>query len=152
MIHMPSVKTTAVVNGLKVLLANTFSLYLKTHKFHWNVEGSNFFEFHTFFEKLYNELWEAVDEIAEHIRALGEFSPGSYQEFSKLSQISEDGTHVKALAMIKTLLADHETLIQHAEKVIKAAEACGDTVTADFVTARIDIHQKHAWMLRSFIK
>ncbi len=147
------VKTNNVVEGLKTLLADTFVLYLKTHKFHWNVEGQDFYELHIFLEKLYNEIWEAVDDIAEHIRALGDYSPGSFTEFNQLTYLKEStATKVKAMDMLKELLKDHETLMAHAKEVVEAAEAAGDTVTADFVTLRLDAHQKHAWMLRSFLR
>lgn len=144
--------TNKVAESLKVLLADTFTLYLKTHKYHWNVEGTDFFELHTFFEKLYTEVWEAVDDVAEHIRALGEYAPGSYQEFAKLTTIKEGATQVKASAMLKDLLASHEAVIKTAKKVVALAEKAGDTATADFATARLDAHQKHAWMLRSYLK
>ncbi|MCD6047662.1 MAG: Ferritin Dps family protein [Gammaproteobacteria bacterium] len=141
-----------VTQGLSVLLADTFALYLKTHKYHWNVEGKNFFELHTFFEKLYNEAWEAVDEIAERIRSLGGYAPGSFQEFSQLSTIKDGATQVQAEDMIKDLLAGHEVVIGSAKKVLADAEKVDDAATADFVTARIEAHQKNAWMLKSFLK
>ena len=141
-----------MTESLHVLLADTFSLYLKTHKYHWNVEGSDFFELHTFFEKMYTEVWEAVDAIAEHIRILGEYATGSYQEFAKVTTIKAGATKLSATAMIKNLLAGHEAVIHSAKKTLQLAEKASDTVTADFVTARMDAHQKHAWMLRSFLK
>ena len=136
--------------GLMILLADTFTLYLKTHKYHWNVEGKNFYSLHLFFETLYRELWEAVDEIAERIRVYNIMAPGSYQEFSNLTTIKEGETYLDAMAMIKDLLAGQEAVIQSAKTLLALAQTIGDDATADFVTARIEAHQKQVWMLRSF--
>lgn len=141
-----------ITDALSILLADTFTLYLKTHKYHWNVEGSDFYELHIFFEKLYNEIWEATDEIAERIRSLGEYAPGSFQEFAKLTNIKDAATKLKGEAMIKDMLAGHEIVIKSAQKVLALCDKSGDAATADFVTGRIEAHQKNAWMLRSYLR
>jgi starvation-inducible DNA-binding protein len=142
-------KDQPVVHGLRVLLANTFTLYLKTHKYHWNVTGKDFYTLHLFFENQYQELWAATDEIAERLRALDAYAPGSYSEFAQLTTLQEGATTLSASEMLQALLVDQLAIIQSAEHLIKQAEAHNDPGTADFVTARLEAHQKQAWMLRS---
>ncbi len=138
-----------VVHGLSKLLASSYTVYIKTHNFHWNVTGPMFTTLHTLFETQYTELALAVDEIAERIRSLGEYAPGSYTAFSKLSSIEEENGHPKAEEMIKQLVSDQETLVKIAREIIATAESAEDQASADLVTRRIEIHEKNAWMLRS---
>ncbi len=140
-----------IVEGLSKLLADSYTLYLKTHNYHWNVTGSMFTTLHELFEEHYLELAEAVDVIAERIRALGEFAPGSYQAFSKITEIQEETEVPEAKVMIKNLLDSHETIIRHARKVITSDAIEGDEVSADLLTQRMEFHEKTAWMLRSLL-
>ncbi len=138
-----------VVHGLSKLLASSYTVYIKTHNFHWNVTGPMFTTLHTLFETQYTELALAVDEIAERIRSLGEYAPGSYTVFSQLSSIEEENGHPKAEEMIKQLVSDQETLVKIAREIISTAESVEDQASADLATRRIEIHEKNAWMLRS---
>lgn len=140
-----------VISALNVLLASSYTLFLKTHNYHWNVTGPMFTTLHTLFETQYNEYFAAVDEIAERIRALGAFAPGSYAEFSTISTITDDSERRSAIEMINILAADQETVVAAAQAVVSAAEAVGDIVSADLGTRRSDVHQKNAWMLRSHL-
>lgn len=149
---MTKQKTPAVVDGLSVLLATSYSLYLKTHNYHWNVTGPMFTTLHTLFETQYTELAIAVDEIAERIRSLGAFAPGSYTAFARLSTIAEEHGRPEAKEMIRILTADQEAVAEAARRVIEAAEAAGDQATADLGTRRLDVHEKNAWMLRSHLE
>jgi starvation-inducible DNA-binding protein len=142
----------AVVNGLGKLLADSYTLYLKTHNYHWNVTGPMFTTLHTLFETEYMELATAVDEIAERIRALGAHAPGSYSEFSQIATVREATGRPEATDMIHDLVADQEEVARSARRVIKAAEAAGDQATADLGTRRIEVHDKNAWMLRSHLE
>jgi starvation-inducible DNA-binding protein len=141
-----------IAKGLSSVLADTYTLYLKTHNFHWNVTGPMFQTLHLMFETHYNELWLAVDLIAERIRALGLPAPGTYREFSELSAISEDVGVPKAHDMIRKLVEGHETVARTARKVFKAAEAASDQPTCDLLTQRMQVHEKTAWMLRSLLE
>ena len=141
----------ALTQGLSALLADTYTLYLKTHKYHWNVEGPMFVTLHTLFEQFYTEQWTAVDLIAERIRALGEFSPGSGAEFNKLSTIKEGATKVNATAMIKDLLDGQEAVVRTGRKLLAIADKANDQPTVDLVTNRLEVHEKNAWMLRSLL-
>lgn len=142
----------AVVKALEVLLADSYTLYLKLHSYHWNVIGPMFTTYHTLFETQYTELAVAVDEIAERIRALESFAPGSYTQFLALSNVKEDTGVPKASDMIRTLVGDYETIVASARNVIRAAEAVRDDATVDLGVRRIDIHEKGAWMLRSHLE
>lgn len=141
-----------IAEGLSRLLADTYTLYLKTHNFHWNVTGPMFNTLHTMFEQHYLEMATAVDEIAERIRALGVFAPGSYHQFSKLSSVKEADGVPAAKAMIASLLEGHETLIRTAREVFPLAEEAGDEASADLITQRLQLHEKTAWMLRSMLQ
>ena len=144
-----------ITQGLSRLLADTYTLYLKTHSFHWNVTGPLFNTLHLMFETQYNELWLATDEIAERIRALGERAPGSYTDFAKLTAIKESNEshgHIQANEMIKQLLEGHETVVRTARSIFPIAEKGGDEATLDLMTGRIQIHEKTAWMLRSLLE
>lgn len=141
-----------IAEGLSRLLADTYTLYLKTQGFHWNVTGTMFWSLHDMFEEEYEELREAVDEIAERIRALGHPAPASFAEFAELSSISdEEGAVEDGLDMVRRLLAGHETAIGTARDVVEAAESAGDYATADMATERIESHEKTAWMLRATV-
>lgn len=142
----------AVVEPLSILLASSYTLYLKTHNYHWNVTGPMFTTLHTLFETQYTELALAVDEIAERIRALGAFAPGSYSAFAQLSTVSEETGRPAAKEMISILVADQEKLAAAARQVIEAAETARDQASADLATRRLDVHEKNAWMLRSHLE
>lgn len=143
---------TKVANGLSRLLADSYTLYLKTHQFHWNVTGPMFQTLHLMFETQYNELALAVDAIAERIRALGFPAPGSYAEFGKLSSIKETVGVPKAEDMIRLLVDGQEAVVRTARSVFPIAEKAGDEATADLLTQRIQLHEKTAWMLRSLLE
>jgi starvation-inducible DNA-binding protein len=138
--------------GLARFLADTYTLYLKTHNFHWNVTGPMFQTLHTMFETQYNELWTATDQIAERIRAIGHYAPGSYREFGKLSSIPEADGVPEAKEMIKQLVEGHETVIRTARSLFPVADEISDESTADLLTQRLQIHEKTAWMLRSLLQ
>lgn len=140
-----------IAEGLSHLLADTYTLYLKTHFFHWNVTGPMFSSLHLMFETQYTELALAVDTIAERIRALGHTAPGSYVAFSKLTSIKETETPPKAEAMIKDLILAHEQVTRTARKIFPVAEKASDEATVDLLTQRLNLHEKTGWMLRSLI-
>ena len=140
-----------IVTGLNRFLADTYTLYLKTHGYHWNVTGPMFDSLHSMFMTQYTELWTAIDEIAERIRALGEYAPAGYQEFSKLSSIKDDAAVPRATEMITKLVEGHESVIRTARETFPAAEAAEDQVTMDLLTQRLQVHEKTAWMLRSLL-
>lgn len=138
-----------IAEALSRLLADTYTLYLKTHGYHWNVTGPMFRSLHLMFEEEYMELRDAVDVIAERIRALGLLAPGSYTEFAKLSSIGDEEGAPEAMEMVRRLVHGNEAVIRTAREVVAAAEGAGDVATADLATERIEIHEKTAWMLRS---
>ena len=142
----------AVARHLSKLLADTYSLYLKTHSFHWNVTGPQFNSLHLMFETQYNELWLAADEVAERIRTLDVFAPGSYSQFGKLSSIKEESGVPEWKEMVNQLVEGHEIAAATARDTLKAANAAGDDGTADMVTGRLQAHEKTAWMLRSLLR
>lgn len=141
----------AIAHGLSVLLADTYTLYLKTHNYHWNVTGPMFQTLHTLFETQYNELALAVDEIAERIRALGEFAPGSYKEYAKLTSVKEADGIPSAEDMIKDLVKGQEAIAKTARSIVPVADHAADEVTLDLLTQRMTVHEKTAWMLRSLV-
>jgi starvation-inducible DNA-binding protein len=141
----------AIAEGLSRVLADTYTLYLKTHNFHWNVTGPQFNTLHAMFMQEYTELWNAVDLIAERIRALGHFAPGSYAQFSKLTSIKEAEKVPNAKEMLKQLVAGHEAVARTARTVFPTAEAANDQPSIDLLTQRLDVHEKTAWMLRSML-
>ena len=141
-----------IAAGLGHLLADTYTLYLKTHNFHWNVTGPMFQTLHLMFETQYNELWLAVDVIAERIRSLGHPAPGTYAEFAKLSSIKQKPGVPKAREMIERLVEGHETVVRTARSVFPLAERAGDEATADLLTQRMMLHEKTAWMLRALLE
>jgi len=141
----------AIASGLSRLLADSYTLYLKTHNYHWNVTGPQFNTLHQMFEQQYTELAAAVDEIAERIRALGIKAPGSYSAFAELTSISEGRGDEAAEEMIRQLVLGQEAVARTAREAFPAAEAAGDEPTADLLTQRMQIHEKTAWMLRSML-
>ncbi len=141
----------AITDGLARLLADTYTLYLKTHNYHWNVTGPMFQTLHLMFETQYSELALAVDLIAERIRALGAPAPGSYREFGALSAVPEDDDHPDATEMIRRLVAGQETVARTARSLFPVVEGAHDEPTADLLTQRLQIHEKTAWMLRSLL-
>jgi len=140
-----------VAEALSRVLADTFTLYLKTHNFHWNVTGPMFHTLHLMFEEQYNELWVAGDAIAERIRALGHVAPGSYREFSKMTYIQEADVVPSATEMIAELLRDNETAARTTRRALSIARAAVDAPTEDLLTQRVRAHEKAAWMLRSML-
>lgn len=142
----------AISEGLSHLLADTYTLYLKTHNFHWNVTGPHFQTLHLMFETHYTELAQAVDVIAERIRSLGSYAPGTYAQFVKLSSIKEESEVPKATDMIRLLVEAHEAVIRTARNLFPQAQESNDEATADLLTQRIQIHEKTAWMLRSLLE
>lgn len=141
-----------VAAGLSKLLADTYTLYLKTHSFHWNVEGPMFQSLHVMFMEQYTEMWNALDVIAERIRALGSYAPGTYAELAALSSVKESKSVPKATKMIEEAVQGHEQVIKTIRIIFDSAEAAKDQTTMDVLTQRLDIHEKTAWMLRSLLK
>lgn len=140
-----------IAEGLSRLLADSYTLYLKTHNFHWNVTGPMFSTLHTLFEEEYTELATAVDEIAERIRALGFPAPGSYKQFAELSSIDEETGTPDAKEMIRQLVLGQEAVVRTARNVFPMVERANDEPTADLLTQRMQTHEKNAWMLRSLL-
>lgn len=138
-----------IASGLSRLLADSYSLYLKTHNYHWNVTGPQFNSLHEMFETQYTELAPAVDEIAERIRSLGVRAPGSYSEFDKLTNIKEGSGEESAEEMVRQLVLGHEAVARTAREAFDAADKADDEPTADLLTQRMQVHEKTAWMLRS---
>lgn len=141
-----------IAASLSKLLADSYTLYLKTHNYHWNVKGPMFTTLHTLFETQYLELALAVDEIAERIRAVGQAAPGSYAAFAKLSKVKEADGVPAATRMIQDLVADQAILVASAKDAFAASDAANDQATADLATRRMQIHEKNAWMLRSHLE
>jgi starvation-inducible DNA-binding protein len=141
-----------IADGLSRLLADNYTLYLKTHNFHWNVKGPMFQTLHLMFMEQYNELWTALDEIAERIRALGFPAPGTNSEFSRLTSIPETPGVPEAREMIRLLVQGHEAVAKTARKIFPAVEKASDEPTADLLTQRLQVHEKTAWMLRSLLE
>ena len=141
-----------IADGLAHLLADTYTLYLKTHNFHWNVTGPLFNTLHLMFETHYTELALAVDEIAERIRALGHPAPASYAQFAKLATVKEETTVPEAEEMVAQLIVAHERVAQTARSVFPVSEKAHDQVTIDLLTRRLQVHEKTAWMLRSLLQ
>jgi starvation-inducible DNA-binding protein len=143
----------SISKGLSQVLADTYVLYLKTHAYHWNVTGPLFSSLHTLFEGQYNDLHDAADLIAERIRALGRFAPGSYSAFSRLASIKEDTDEIPAaMSMVANLAMGHEALGRTLRSAFKVAEAGGDQATMDLLIGRMEASDKAAWMLRSHLE
>jgi len=145
-------KREDLASGLSRVLADTYTLYLKSHNFHWNVTGPMFQTLHLMFEAQYSELALAVDLLAERIRALGLPAPGTFKTFAKLSAIKEDDGVPKAEDMIRLLVEGHETVARTARKVFRVADSANDQPTCDLLTQRLQVHEKTAWMLRSLVE
>ena len=151
-IGIPSKSRKQIADGLSKLLADTYSLYLKTHAFHWNVEGPMFNTLHQMFMVQYTELWNALDAIAERIRSLGFPAPGTYSELGRLTSIEESPGQPEAMKMVELLVKGHEAVARTARAVFPAAEDASDEATADLLTQRLQVHEKTAWMLRSLLR
>ena len=151
-IGMSDKERKSIADGLNHLLADTYTLYLMTHNFHWNVKGPMFNTLHLMFEGQYNELALAVDLIAERIRALGFPAPATYSEFAKLTSIKEVKGQPKAEEMIKHLVHGQESVVKTARSLFPVAEKASDEPTADLLTQRMQLHEKNAWMLRSLLE
>ncbi len=141
----------AIAQGLSHLLADSYMLYLKSQNYHWNVTGMHFHSLHEMFEEHYTELAEAVDEIAERIRTIGHYAPGTFKQFAELSNVNEDTSIPSAEDMIKNLVEAHEKTIQTARKLIPVCDSADDEATLDLATQRLQVHSKAAWMLRSHL-
>ncbi|CAB4162298.1 Dps DNA-binding ferritin-like protein (oxidative damage protectant) [uncultured Caudovirales phage] len=141
-----------LVDELKVALADTFSFYLKAHNYHWNVEGANFPQYHSFFGDLYNEAWSATDVIAEGIRTLDAYAPASYTRFKDLSTIEEELKIPQPMTMVTRLLADNQKVLSSLTTAYKTAEAEGKLGISNMLQDRIQAHEKHGWMLKSISK
>lgn len=141
-----------IADGLNKLLADSYTLYLKTHNFHWNVTGPMFQTLHLLFETQYNELFLAVDLIAERIRALGHYAEASYSQFSKATGVKEETGHPSAEDMIRQLIEGQEQVVRTARELLSRCEEAHDAPTADLLTQRMEVHEKNAWMLRSLLE
>ncbi len=141
-----------IADGLSRMLADTYTLYLKTHNFHWNVTGPMFQTLHLMFMTQYNETWLAVDSLAERIRALGFPAPGSYKQFAALTSIKDSDGVPNAKEMIRQLVEGQETVVRTAREVFKIADQANDQPTADLLTQRMTVHEQNAWMLRSLLE
>jgi starvation-inducible DNA-binding protein len=150
-IGIPDDARREIAHALSTVLADTYTLYLKTHNYHWNVTGPMFNTLHLMFETQYNELWVAVDLLAERIRSLGEYAPGTYTQFAALTSIPEAEGVPTAEGMLADLVAGHEAVTRTARAAFAPAEAARDESTADLLTQRLQVHEKTAWMLRSML-
>jgi starvation-inducible DNA-binding protein len=151
-IGIPEDQRLQIVEGLSRLLADTYTLYLKTHNFHWNVKGPMFNTLHLMFMDQYTEMWNAVDLVAERIRSLGAAAPGGYAAFTKLTVIPEADGVPEAMEMVRQLVSGHEAVIRTARSIFPVVEAASDEATADLLTQRLQLHEKTAWMLRSLLE
>jgi starvation-inducible DNA-binding protein len=142
----------AIVQGLSRLLADTYVLYLKTHNFHWNVEGPMFQTLHQMFMEQYTETWNAIDLIAERIRSLGEYAPGTYREYARLTSIKETEGVPRAEDMVRLLIEGQEAVVRTAREALGVADEANYQPTLDLLTQRMQVHEKNAWMLRSLLK
>jgi starvation-inducible DNA-binding protein len=139
-----------LISQMKVVLATSFSLYLKAHNYHWNVTGPNFAQYHTFFQELYTDIWESVDTTAEEIRKLGSFVPGSLTRYSEISRIEDEINIPQAAAMFQKLASDNDKLLNLLYMARTTADGVNAAGTLDYLESRIGVHEKHAWMLKSF--
>ncbi|MDD4977118.1 MAG: DNA starvation/stationary phase protection protein [Gallionella sp.] len=151
-IGIPEKDRKKVADGLSRMLADSYTLYLKTHNFHWNVTGPMFQTLHLMFMTQYNEIWMAVDLIAERIRALGHPAPGSYAQFAALTSIKDADGVPKAKEMIRQLVEGQEAVVRTAREILPIAEKAGDQPTVDLLSSRMEVHEKNAWMLRSLLE
>jgi len=151
-IDLSAQQREALCEGLQQVLADSYTLLGKTHGFHWNVVGPQFHSLHEMFEEQYRDLQEAVDEIAERIRALGFVSPGSLSQFLKVTSIEDEHQAPSAPEMIRQLIADNETIVRACRGVVRVCHDTGDTVTEDLMNQRLRVHEKAAWMLRASLE
>jgi starvation-inducible DNA-binding protein len=151
-IGIPKNERAQIVEGLSRLLADTYTLYLKTHNFHWNVTGPMFNTLHLMFMGQYTEMWTAVDLVAERIRSLGAPAPGTYEDFARLTSIARTEGVPSATDMIRQLVQGHEAVIRTARSIFPVVEKGGDQASADLLTQRLQVHEKTAWMLRSLLE
>lgn len=151
-IGISSEKREAIADALSKVLADSYMLYLKTHNYHWNVTGELFHSLHEQFEQQYTELADAIDEIAERIRALGFRAPGTFKEFQELTSISEDQEEPEALEMVRRLALGNEQVLRTARQALEPAKAADDEATIDLLTERLKVHSKTTWMLRSHLE
>jgi starvation-inducible DNA-binding protein len=149
---IPAKDREAIAKGLSRLLADTYVLYLKTHNYHWNVEGPMFQTLHQMFMEQYTETWNAIDLIAERIRSLGHYAPGTYREYLALARIKETPGVPKAEQMIRLLIEGQEAVVRTAREALPLADRANDEPTLDLLTQRMQVHEKNAWMLRSLLK
>jgi starvation-inducible DNA-binding protein len=149
---IPQKQRAEIARGLSRLLADTYVVYLKTHNFHWNVEGPMFQTLHLMFMEQYTETWNAIDLIAERIRSLGEYAPGTYKEYAKLTRIKETDGVPKAEQMVRLLIEGQEAVVRTARELLPVADRAHDEPTLDLLTQRMQVHEKNAWMLRSLLK
>lgn len=138
-----------VVELLSVVLADTYSLALKTHNYHWNIEGPEFFTLHRVFEEQYNELYEAADDLAERMRTMGGYAPGGFKEFAELSNIVDAHPKTNSKEMVDNLISGHGIIVEDAQRLLKACETAGDEITTDMIIGRVKSHLKTIWKLRS---
>ena len=150
--YMSGQANKKITEGLTQVLSDTFVLYFKTHSFHWNVEGPHFKTLHELFEEQYNDLWSFTDELAERIRSLKAYAPTNYDEILKNAKLKPQTKIPKDMDMVKELANDNETIVKNIFPVLRLAEDAGDEATVDMLIERIDVHEKAAWMLRSFLK
>ncbi|MEB3175692.1 MAG: Dps family protein [Cyanobacteriota bacterium] len=148
-IGIPEAERLKIAEGLKKLLADTYTLYLQTHNFHWNVTGPQFRELHLMFEEQYNELALAVDEIAERIRSLDVVAPGTYKQFAQLSSIQEVDSIPSGTEMVDILTGGHEQIVKTCRQVLKLSQSADDESTTSLASDRMRVHEKTAWMLRA---
>lgn len=141
-----------LIQQLKVILATNFALYLKSHNYHWNIEGTNFPQYHSFLDGFYNQVWEQTDDIAEHLRRLDSYAPGSFTRFLELSDIQEEVNVPTALVMMNNLRTDNDRLIMHLRAGIVAADQANEPAVSNFLQDLLGRQQKSAWMLRSILK
>ena len=150
--EFPPEQRGAIVQALSKLLADTYVLYLKTHSFHWNVEGPMFQTLHQMFMEQYTETWNAIDLIAERIRSLGEYAPGTYHEYARLTRIKDTEGVPRAEEMVRLLVEGQEAVVRTAREALSVADEANDQPTLDLLTQRMQVHEKNAWMLRSLLK
>ena len=149
---IPAKQRAAIAQGLSRLRADTYVVYLKTHNFHWNVEGPMFQTLHQMFMEQYTEAWNAIDLIAERIRSLGEYAPGTYREYLKLARVKETDGVPAAEEMVSLLIEGQEAVVRTARELLPLADEANDEPTLDLLTQRMQVHEKNAWMLRSLLK
>lgn len=150
-VGMTKTAQKACAEALSKVLADTYGLYLKTHNFHWNVEGPRFRSLHQLFEEQYQELWASIDEIAERIRALGQYAPGTYAKFKALATVKDNEGIPTATEMLRELVADNETVVKTIRAALPTIQKGGDEVSAGLLTDRLTVHEKQLWMMRSIL-